>query len=250
MSRAPRGVHFASSERMARVASGSVQAVITSPPYWHLKDYGHPRQLGHGESYERYLARLDRVWAECRRALAPSGTMWVVVDKLWHRGEVVPIPFHVAMRCRRLGLRLQDLVVWNKPTSIAGMTERNLVNKHETVVFLSKGRDFKLRAARAEPARPPDVDRRTGRLTDVWRIPVKAGNLRRTPDHQAPYPEEIIRRLVEVSTDPGDLVLDPFLGSGTTMRVARALGRRCVGYEVNPAFAPLIEARLQGLGQA
>ncbi|MCA1813460.1 MAG: site-specific DNA-methyltransferase [Halobacteriales archaeon] len=222
------GVTFASSEDLRAVRAGSVQAVVCSPPYWDRKDYGHAAQLGHGEDYARYLDRLDAVWQGCLRALRPSGTMWVVIDKVWERGSVLPIPWDIAQRCQALGFTLLDLLVWHKPSAIAGMTPRNLVNKHETIVVLAKGPKPKLRAEAG----------------DVWRVPVKAGSLRATPDHEAPYPEELIARILACSTDEGDLVLDPFLGSGTTMVVARRLGRRCLGYEVNPAFAPLIAARL------
>lgn len=222
-------VRFASSERMADVEDASVQAVVCSPPYWDLKDYGHEDQIGRGEPYTRYHDRMDAVWSECRRSLRDDGTMWIVVDKVWSRGLLVPIPFDIATRCQRLGFRLLDLVVWNKPTAIAGMTPRNLVNKHETVVVLAKGRAPKLRA---------------DGLTDLWRVAVKAGSIRKTPDHEAPYPEELIARILDCGTDAGDLVLDPFLGSGTTLKVAVAKRRRAVGYELNPAFRGLIEARL------
>lgn len=220
---------FASSERMADVADASVQAVVCSPPYWDLKDYGHADQIGRGEPYARYHDRLDRVWRECHRALRDDGTMWVVVDKVMARGEVVPIPFHVAKRCAALGFTLQDLVLWNKPTAIAGMTPRSLVNKHETIVVLSKTKRPKLRA---------------DGLGDLWRVVVKAGSIRKTPDHEAPYPEELISQVLACATDPSDLVLDPFLGSGTTAKVAVGMGRRCVGYELNEAFKPLIEERM------
>jgi site-specific DNA-methyltransferase (adenine-specific) len=223
-------VHWRSSEDMREVRSGSVQAVVCSPPYWDRKDYGHAAQIGHGESYARYHERLGRVWAECLRALRADGTMWVVIDKVWERGAVLPLPWHVAQRCLRQGFVLLDLLAWHKPSAIAGMSRRNVVNKHETIVLLAKGASPKLRPGGG----------------DVWRIPVKAGSLRATPDHHAPYPEELVERILRCGTDEGDLVLDPFLGSGTTLRVAERMGRRCVGYEVNPAFRGLVEAGLQG----
>ena len=221
---------FASSERMRDVEDASVQAVVCSPPYWDLKDYGHDAQIGRGEPYERYHDRMDRVWRECRRALRDDGTLWVVVDKVMSKGEVVPIPFHIARRCEALGFTLQDLVLWHKPTAIAGMTPRSLVNKHETIVVLSKTKRPRLRA---------------DGLTDLWRVVVKSGSIRKTPDHEAPYPEELIAAILRCATDPDDLVLDPFLGSGTTAKVAVSMGRRCVGYEINPAFRTLIEERMR-----
>lgn len=230
-------VHFASSEHMDDVPDASVQAVVCSPPYWALKDYGHGDQIGRGESYEEYHTRLDRVWRECRRALRDDGTMWIVVDKVMDRGEVVPIPFRIATRCQALGFRLLDLIVWNKPTAIAGMTPRNLVNKHETIVVLAKGRGAPKLRAEGE--------------SDLWRVVVKAGNLRKTPEHEAPYPEELVERILCQSTDEGEVVLDPFLGSGTTLAVATRLQRRCVGYELNETFRGMIAeraSRMRGVG--
>lgn len=241
-------VHFGTSENMDSLPDASVQAVICSPPYWDRKDYGHPDQIGFGESYKEYHSRMDRVWAECLRAVRPDGTLWVVVDKVWHDGILVDIPYDIAVHCQEMGWFLQDLVVWNKPTAIAGMNDRNLVNKYEIVVVLSKSKGAQARFFNAPNDGPtPDVHRQTGRITDFWRISVKAGSLRKTPDHEAPYPIELMERIIELSTKAGDVVLDPFLGSGTTMEVAFRLGRKCHGYEINPAFAKLIGHRLEGL---
>lgn len=243
-----RDIHFATSEKMDKVPDSSVQSVICSPPYWYLKDYEHPDQIGHGESYGRYHERLNLVWSECERTLQPDGTMWIVVDKIWHESDVVHIPYDIAVNCQKLGMYLQDLVIWNKPTAIAGMNDRNLVNKFEYIVFLSKEpRGFKFRQPEESKRPPPDFAPKTGLLTDVWRFPVKAGSIRKTPNHKAPYPEELIARIVSVSTDEGDTVLDPFLGSGTTMKVALEVNRRCIGYEINDAFEPMIVDRLRTL---
>ncbi len=243
-----RNIHFSTSERMNQVEDETVQSVICSPPYWNLKDYEHPEQIGHGETYDRYHERMDQVWSECRRVLKRSGTMWIVVDKMWHQGEVLHLPFHIAQRCQKLGFHLQDMIIWNKPTAIAGMNARNLVNKYEFVVFLSKNSShFKFNPLREGEGMPPDYTQDGDMLTDVWRFPVKAGSIKKTPDHKAPYPEELIERIVMISTDNGDTVLDPYLGSGTTMGVALAHGRQCIGYEINRDFEALIVERLRTL---
>lgn len=229
---------------MHQVPSDSVQSVICSPPYWNLKDYGHPKQIGFGESYDIYHKRMDLVWSECKRVLKSTGTMWIVIDKIWYNGEILHIPYDIARHCQALGLFLQDLIIWNKPTAIAGMNERNLVNKYEYIVLLSKDTRFKFNQPLKKNRMPPDFTRDGKRLTDLWRFAVKAGSIRKTPDHKAPYPEELIERIVQISTDEGDTVLDPYLGSGTTMKVALQLGRRCIGYEINRDFESMIMDRL------
>ena len=143
-------VHWESSEDMAAVEDGSVQSVITSPPYWDLKDYGHENQIGTAdESYEHYHDRMQSVWSECYDVLRDDGTMWVVVDTVMERGDLQLLPYHIAQRAEDVGFVLQDLVIWYKPTAIAGMTDRNVVNKKEYVVYLSKNKDHKFREGEA-----------------------------------------------------------------------------------------------------
>jgi site-specific DNA-methyltransferase (adenine-specific) len=242
-----RNVHFRTSERLTELDDKSVQSVVTSPPYWNLKDYKHTDQIGFNETYAKYHARLNSVWSECKRVLKQDGTIWIVIDKIMQTEEVTHIPYDIAKNCRAAGLLLQDMVVWNKPTAIAGMNSLNLVNKYEHVVLLSKSKEFKLELPNEEKRLPPDWTRSGARLTDVWRIPVKAGSIRKTPAHEAPYPEELIRRIILMSTEEGDTVLDPFLGSGTTMKVALQLNRRCIGYEINSEYAQVIAQMLRGL---
>ena len=241
-----RDIHFQTSEDMEHVENGEVQAVVTSPPYWNLKDYQHPNQIGYGESYERYHERLDAVWQECRRVLNDSGTMWIVINKLWRNGRIFHIPYHIAKRCQKLGFFLKEMIIWNKPTAIAGMNKRNLVDKHETIIVLSKNSEnYKININVGTLTGKPDYNRDGTRLTDLWRFSVKAGSLRKTPDHKSPYPLELVERIIRISTEPGDTILDPFLGSATTARVALELNRRCIGYEINLDFQKIMAQQLQ-----
>ena len=239
-------IYFQTSECMNQINAGVIQSIITSPPYWNLKDYQHPAQIGYGDTYEEYLERLDNVWTECKRVLNDTGTMWIVIDKLWRRRSVLHIPFHIAQHCKKIGFYLKDMIIWNKPTAIAGMNNRNLVNKHETILFLSKNKNqYKLNLNAIEIGRKPDFNKY--KLTDIWRFVVKAGSIRNTPNHKAPFPLELIERILRLSTDEGDNVLDPFLGSGTTLRVAISMNRRCVGYEINPDFKAIIAQQLENV---
>jgi len=239
-----RNIHFKTGEKMEEIRNSPVQTVVTSPPYWNLKDYKHPEQIGHGETYEKYHERLNKVWAECKRVLKPDGTLWIVVDKITFKGDVLNIPFDIVRNCKNIGFYLKDIVVWNKPTAISGMNPRNLVNKYESVLFFAKSKDdFKFRNL-GEEAKTPDATLNRKLLTNLWRFPVKAGSIRKTPPHEAPFPEDLISRIILVSTVEGDLVLDPFLGSGTTLKTALELCRKCVAYEINREFADVIAERL------
>lgn len=243
-------VHWSSSEDMQAVENGSIQSVITSPPYWDLKDYGHEDQIGTAdESYELYHDRMEKVWSECYDKLASDGTMWIVVDTVMERGDLQLLPYHIAERAETLGFILQDMVTWYKPTAIAGMTERNVVNKKEYVVYLSKNKEHKFNAEQGSNGKEDPAVEPGHRLGNLWRHPVKRGSVGQNVLHKAPYPISLINRIVEVSSDPGDTVLDPFFGSGTTAYSALDLERKCVGYELNKDFRDVIEERLSPLEQ-
>jgi site-specific DNA-methyltransferase (adenine-specific) len=236
-------VYFKSCEDMSEIPDEAVQAIVTSPPYWNLKNYAHPNQIGFGEPYEIYLRRLNRVWLQCKRVLNETGTMWVIASNVKPRGEWIQLPYDIVQSCQRIGFHLQDIAIWNKPTAIAGLASGSLVNKFENVLFFSKSkRSFKLRSRIKAKGSSPDYE--FNRLTNFWRLPVKAGSIGRTLKHKAYFPEELVKRIIEICTDKDDLVLDPFLGSGTTMLVALKLKREFVGYEITRRFLPLIRSRL------
>lgn len=244
--------HFGeTSESMDAVNDESVQTVITSPPYWDLKDYGHDDQIGQADQdYEQYLDRLATVWQECYDALRPDGSMWIVVDSVMDRGDLKLIPYDIAQRCEEIGFELQDVIVWYKPTSIAGMTDRNVVNKKEYIIYLAKESAPKFRSiVDTEHGEEDPANGKHEQLGNLWRQPVKRGTAGQNVLHKAPYPVGLIDRIVRLATDPGDTVLDPFLGSGTTAYSALRHGRRCIGYEINPEFKSAVADRLANLTQ-
>ncbi|SDQ62766.1 DNA-methyltransferase [Natronobacterium texcoconense] len=243
-------VYWSSSENMDEVEDGTVQSVITSPPYWDLKDYGHENQIGTAdESYEHYHDRMEAVWSECYDVLRTDGTMWVVVDTVMERGDLQLLPYHIAERAEDVGFVLQDLVTWYKPTAIAGMTDRNVVNKREYVVYLSKSKHHKFREEEGQNGPEDPAIAEEHRLGNLWRHPVKRGSVGQNVLHKAPYPTSLIDRIAKISTEPGDTILDPFFGSGTTAASALELDRRCIGYELNEEFREVIGERLVSVQQ-
>lgn len=243
-------VNWSSSEEMDATENDSVQSVITSPPYWDLKDYGHEQQIGTSdESYDEYHERMQTVWEQCYNVLKESGTMWVVVDTVMDRGDLQLLPYHIAQRAEEIGFTLQDIITWHKPTAIAGMSNRNVVNKKEYILYLSKSDEpkFSTDEISYDKADPACSDEH--RLGNLWRFPVKRGSVGKSVLHKAPYPEALADRLVKISTDRGDTVIDPFLGSGTTAYSALNSGRKCIGYEINDEFDDVIAERLAPLNQ-
>ena len=244
-------MHWQTSEDMSMIKK-EVQSIITSPPYWDLKNYGHENEIGTSDSsYEKYLDRLKTVWSECYDVLNEDGTMWVVVDTVMDRGDLRLLPQHIAENAEHIGFRLEDMVTWYKPTAIAGMTERNVVNKKEYIVYLSKSENHKLKPEEGTNGiEDPAITDEKSRLGNIWRFPVKRGSVGQNVLHKAPYPTKLIDLIVKISTHKEDTILDPFLGSGTTAYSAISHDRDCIGFELNQDFESVISDRISELNQS
>lgn len=241
-------IFLGDARHMDEVPSNSVALVATSPPYFAGKEYEEDMGKGHvPASYQAYLAGLEEVFAECVRTLEPGGRIAVNVANLGRRpyrslsGDVVAI-------FERLGLLLRGEVVWVKARGASGSTAWGTFQRPanpvlrdltERIVIASKGRFDRAVGARqrAEQDRPhvSDIwrDEFMEATTDVWEIPSESAT---RVNHPAPFPVEIPRRLIELFTYRGDLVLDPFMGSGTTAVAAVQTGRHYAGYEIDPVY--------------
>ncbi|MFQ5978125.1 MAG: DNA methyltransferase [Candidatus Heimdallarchaeota archaeon] len=246
-------VFYKSSESMEEVPAESIQSVITSPPYWGLRDYDHPKQIGYDESYEKYRTRLISVWKECSRVLSRSGTMWVNVNKRIVKGSYLNIPHDCYKDITSVGFAFIDLIVWHRPISVPGYGEKNLADRYETILLFAKDpRNFFLdKSALQSDDYSPSFQ---GELLNIWKMHRKIGNIGKTVrkmvkecglKHTAMFPEELPRRAILLGTKKGERVLDPFLGSGTTLAVAKELGRRAISYEINSQYEPIIQFRLK-----
>jgi DNA modification methylase len=253
----PKGitVFFGDSRRMEAVAEGCVNFFITSPPYWHLKKYGNgdDREVGQGE-YEDYLEDMNRVWAECYRCAAEHAVLVINVNSRRHAKRYYPIAFDIVARMK--GWRLWDHIIWYIPNALPQPNhymERLLDNKYESCLVFTKdgSTDFKFHKPRvpqkylvADP-RAHKKNERGRCLGNILRIPAyRPPNVKQMTYHVAAFPEELVAFFLECYTDAGDTVLDPFLGSGTTLKVARVMGRRGIGYELHEEFEPVIRARI------
>lgn len=248
----------ADARRMDSVDDGSVALVVTSPPYFAGKEY--EEELGRGgvpRSYVDYLSLLGDVFAECKRKLEPGGRMAVNVANLGRRpfrslaGDVTRILQD------DLGLLLRAEVVWRKGEgasgscawgSFASPANPVLRDLTERVVIACKGRfdralPSSVRLARGFPheASLPHDEFMAATL-DVWDIPAESA---RRVGHPAPFPVALPERLIRLYTYRGDLVLDPFMGSGSTLVAAARLGRRFVGYDTEPLYVELARERVK-----
>lgn len=246
-------VFFRSSEDMRDVADESVTLFVTSPPYWNLKDYGHFDQIG-ASSYEEYLERLAVVWDQCYAKAKDGAVLVVNVNSRRHQKRFYPIAFDIARTARQW--KLWDHVVWYIPNALPQPNhymERLFDNKFESLLVFIKGdadayKFHKPRVPQKYLTADPRAHKKNERgrcIGNVIRIPAyRPPNVKELGYHVAAYPEELVALMIETFTDPSDVVLDPFLGSGTTLKVARVMGRSGIGYELNREYEPLIRRRV------
>jgi DNA modification methylase len=231
---------FATSERIAPedVAPESVKVAITSPPYWDLKDYETPGQIGRGDAdYKTYLDRIRRVWVQVRQSLARDGVFCLNANtKYDNRARSLElIPWDLAKIAIQVGFHLRDIVIWHKSTAIP-RHDRDLKDNYEWV-FLFTTTEMPVEKYLATEINfmdyaltPPPIQPRP----NIWNLNKKAGSVGIPGvQHPAIFHEDLPGRMIQLFSRPGDLILDPFLGSGTTLAEAFRWERSCVGYEIN-----------------
>lgn len=257
--------------RALPLSDRSIDCIVTSPPYWAQRDYGHNRQIGLEDSPSAYVGQMTLVGAEMFRVLRDHGTLWfnvgdtifgdspvrrngaetfsgewdpsltrsrggtrrsaVSVDGLLSK-SLSDIPSRLMQAFREIGWRVRSQIIWTKPKArTEGRVSDRPIRAYEFIFLLAKSRHYKFDVGQLP----------TWAKTDVWNIPVESES-----GHVAAFPDGLVVPCILASTSPGDLVLDPFLGSGTTGRVANRLGRRWVGSDLS--WASLAKERTRDVG--
>jgi len=245
------------SRKMIEVPDNSVHLIITSPPYWQLKDYGNEKQIGFHDSYENYINNLNLVWKECYRVLHNGCRLCINIGDQFARSvyygryKVIPIREEIIKFCETIGFDYMGAVIWQKVTtshSTGGGVQmgsypypRNGIIKldYEFILIFKK---------QGESPKPTKEQKELSKLTpDEWNT-FFAGHWNfpgvKQDHHIAMFPDELPRRLIKMFSFVGETVLDPFLGSGTTSLAAKNLGRNSIGYEINPDFINVIKNKL------
>ena len=235
-------VFNSSSEQMRELPDSSVHLMVTSPPYNVGKDYDENLTL------DEYLSFLRRVWSETRRVLVPGGRLCVNVANLGRR-PYIPVHTFIARDMIELGFLMRGEIIWDKGASASGSTawgswqsasNPTLRDVHEYILVFSKG-EFRRNKVRGRD----DTITREQFLEftkSVWAFPTESA---RKVGHPAPFPIELPYRLIQLYTYSGEVVLDPFMGSGQTALAALKADRHYVGYEVNEDYRSLALKRLQ-----
>lgn len=233
-------VVWGTSESMTNINNGSVDVVVTSPPYWDLKDYFKEGQIGQ-ESYETYLGRLDKVWKECYDKLSDNGSFWLNINVRVKNNSVILIPRDFVAQCKKIGFHYKGIAIWHKSSGIP-THDKNIVDRYEFVLVFSKSSALTIKKDIAKIA---DYKNRKINGGLFWNINRKAGSVGKKFIHPAIYPNELVGRILDITTNKYQTVLDPFLGSGTTVISAIERERHSIGFEYNEGFKPLILSRIQ-----
>jgi len=232
----------------------SIHLVLTSPPYWNLKKYNtNSRQLGHIDSYDEFLQELTKVWREVYRVLVPGGRLVCVVGDVclsrrkYGRHLVMPLHADICVACRKLGFDNLNPIIWHK-ISNANYEVKNgtkfLGKPYEPNAIIKNDIEFILMQRKPGGYRKPTEEQRRLSMIDktdyeawfqqFWTIPGAS-----TRQHPAPFPLELADRIVRMFSFYGDTVLDPFLGTGTTMKAAIKARRNSIGIEIDAEYCDL-----------
>ncbi|RZN70402.1 MAG: site-specific DNA-methyltransferase, partial [Candidatus Methanolliviera hydrocarbonicum] len=245
------------SRQMKEIPDESVHLIITSPPYWQLKDYGNRKQIGFNDSYEDYINNLSLVWNECQRILREGCRLCINIGDQFARSvyygryKVIPIRTEVIKFCESVGFDYMGAIIWQKVTTThttGGATvmgsypfPRNGILKIDyefILIFKKYGNSPKVSGEIKEQSKLTNEEWNQY-FTGHWNF---SGE--KQDKHLAMFPEELPRRLIKMFSFVGDTVLDPFLGSGTTSLAAKNLNRNSTGYEINEDFLPIIKDKL------
>lgn len=238
-----------------RVKKNSVDVTVTSPPYFDMKDYGHSGQIGFGQTYDNYLADLRKIFKDVYHVTKETGSLWVVIDSFKRDGAVVTLPFDFAREISSVGWKLQDVIIWKKDKTVPWSKKGATRKIFEYVLFFSKGQDFKYYSERAREikdlkewwVRYPERYSPHGKaLEEIWEfsIPTQGAWGEGYIKHFCPLPEDLVKRILTLTTDEGDTVFDPFSGSGTVPAQAAFMARKYFGFELNPDYLDMFKSYL------
>lgn len=237
------------------IKKGSVDFIVFSPPYWNIRNYGFDGQIGHKQTYDEYLDDMEKVFTECFKVLKNNRFMAINTGTAVSNDGMKFLSGDFINRCQKIGFTLRKDIIWHKPRGTTkwqrGATQfsqspyplmYNTNINHEYILIFQKG--DKKESFKNEPKFSRNFIRRMA--YSVWEIkPVNSPKI--DEKHVAPFPEELPKRLIQLYTFKGDVVLDPFAGSGTTNKMAKQLGRNSIAVELSKDYCSLIEKKLMSV---
>ncbi|MGV3529139.1 MAG: DNA-methyltransferase [Flavisolibacter sp.] len=247
-----------SSEKMDELPDKSVDLMVTSPPYNINISYGNKwedRKIvkAKGSKYDDFLPEaeyrklLENVFQETKRVLKENGQLWLNIKNRYVDDQILP-PFWVLDYFK--DMYLKNIIIWN--FDWGGSTSSRFCSRYEYVFFFTKHK--KNYTFNLDEVKIPSLNYRPDRYksqlknpSDVWKISLVSGNSIERTEHPAQYPEDLIERILKVGSNEGDLILDPFMGSGTTAAVAKKLNRHFIGYDTNAEYIEIAKKRVDSV---
>ena len=243
--------------RMTDVLDGSVHLALTSAPYWIVKDYGSDNQIGYGSYYLQYLKDLDMVWEECFRVLHEGCRLCINIGdqylsaKEHGRYRILPIHAEIIRSCEQIGFDYMGSIIWQKVSTTNPSGGASIMGSHP---FPRNGivkYDNEFIMLFKKIGKAPEVSKEIKEQSIIsneewneyfsghWKIAGAKQDV-----HPAMFPLELPVRLIKMFSFVEEVVLDPFLGSGTTMLASKMLGRNSIGYEINEQFLSVIKNKV------
>ncbi|MEM4326805.1 MAG: DNA methyltransferase [Candidatus Diapherotrites archaeon] len=245
------------SRTMTEVKDNSIALVVTSPPYWHIKDYGVEGQIGYGQSLHEYLKNLFIVWKECYRILKPGTRLCINIGDqflrsvIYGRYKIAPLHSEFIIQCEKIGFDYMGSIIWQKKTTMNTTGGASVMGSYPYPPNGLIEIDYEFILIFKKPGKidsTREVKEKSKLTKEEWKEYFSGHwnfNGEKQEGHEAMFPEELPKRLIKMFTFVDDIVLDPFLGSGTTIKAALNLNRNSIGYEINEKFLPLIKAKVE-----
>ena len=261
-------------EKLKELQSNYVQCIVTSPPYWGLRDYDNKEQLGQENTPEEFVSNLADIFEESKRVLRDDGTACINIGDTYFGAkggawigdnsittektgneyrikkkappkhnylkikDLVGVPWKFAIEMQKRGWYLRQDIIWHKPVPMPESVNDRLQKSHEHIFLFSKKKNYYFDAMAIAKPSINEKDKLV-RLQDVWTLPTS--NYQGA--HFAVFPQKLPELCIKAGTKEGDIVLDPFMGSGTTAYVAQRLSRKWIGIELNPEYVKIIKER-------
>jgi DNA modification methylase len=246
------------------------QMGVTSPPYWGLRDYDNPDQLGSEDNVQDYVEKLVNIFHEIKRVLKEDGTFWLNIGDCYTSGgrtwrapdkknrnramsyraptptglkpkELVGVPWRVASALQADGWYIRSEIIWNKPNAHPESVKDRPTRSHEFIFLLTQSEQYYYDYKRI---REVGLNGKKRNKRDVWNVNTKPSGT----THPATFPDDLIQPIILAGSKEDDIVLDPFIGSGTTGLVARRHNRLFVGIEINEKYVDEARLRLRKSG--
>lgn len=251
--------HFHDARRIKdKLKDNIVDVTITSPPYYSMKDYGYKEQIGYGQEYDEYLEDLKTVFQNVYNITRDTGSLWVIIDTFKKSNEIFPLPFDFSNKIKEVGWKLQDIIIWSKNKTVPWSNKGQTKNKFEYVLLFSKSDNFKYYADRIREyntrflkkwwVKYPERYNPKGKASEgIWDhdIPTQGSWGNGYIKHFCPLPTDMIGKMILLTSDENDVILDPFAGTGSVLVQAACMKRKYIGFELNEKYISMFHNYLE-----